>query len=353
MPLANPNGILPDQNERLQRPRWYFENYTEAKLIQLLRTCDLRPAQRSILFDKQFWTITSNACIITPPEPVIWSLSSHARGVLYSALATSQSNYAQCFPFRLPTEGLETYLKESGLSETDVYKIKRLAYTNAGAVCFTDLQTVHEILKPEEFEDLVGALYKVPAYTLRLHVPSDAKVETLIKYWGKGGRAKIITPLLKGLARVPGGGAINVASLLPPFARIRLYTFPDSWNDPSAPRQDCFYTSMNFFSETPNTNFFDRDFTRHALKTDFVAIEGTPEFGDLILVLDDKGAAIHMCVYLADDFVYTKNGINHTEPWVIMRMSDMLAVYSGPQNAGKTMIFRSKSEIPADEGPGS
>src|ERR1051326_3022986 len=152
LPLANPDGILPDQETRLQMPRWYFEDYNEARLAELFDKCDLRPVQKKILMDKQFWTVTSNACILTPPEPVIWSLSSRARGIIYTALADCPSNYAQCFPFRFPPQSFEEYLKDSGLDEQDVHKVKRLAYTNAGAVCFADLKTIRDLLKPDEFD---------------------------------------------------------------------------------------------------------------------------------------------------------------------------------------------------------
>ncbi|MSU56791.1 MAG: hypothetical protein EXS35_01165 [Pedosphaera sp.] len=345
LPLANPDGVLPDQTDRLQKPRWYFENFTELQLVQLLRRCELRPIQKSILLDKRFWTVTSNACILLPPEPVIWSLAPRARGLIYLALANCPSNYSQCFPFRFPPEMFREHLKDSGLQPGDIEKVKRLAYTNAGAVCFTDLNPLHDVLKPAEFENLVAALYNVPAYTLRLVVPPDADLDQLIKYWGRGGREKIVSPLIKGLARVPGGGAINIAQLLPPFPRSRLYTYPEAWDDPNAAREDCFFTSMNFFNETANTSFFARDFTRKTLADEFEVVEGSPTFGDRVLFLDAKGSGIHMCTYVAGDFVFTKNGINRAEPWVLMRMSDVLAIYFGQHPGdGRTVIYRHKDK---------
>lgn len=344
VPLANPNGVLPDQKERLQKPAWFFQNFTEAQLVQLLRTCDLRPVQRRILFDKQFWQVTSNGCTITPPEPVIWSLDSRARSILYGALANCPSNYAQCYPFRFAGESFTQQLRASGLSETDIQIVKRLAYTNAGAVCFTDLRAIHDVLQPAEFEDLVGALYQVPAYSLELTVPPEADVEGMVRYWGKAHREKIVSPLLKGLARVPGGGAINVAQLLPPFARARLYSYPDAWNDPNAPREDCFYTAMNFFTETPDTNYFDRAYTERVLGEDYCAVDGTATFGDRLLFVDAQERGVHMCVYIAGDFVFTKNGINRAEPWVLMRLADVLSIYLGPHHNGRMVICRPKDK---------
>jgi hypothetical protein len=41
--------------------------------------------------------------------------------------------------------------------------------------------------------------------------------------------------------------------------------------------------------------------------------------------------AAHMCVYIAADVVYTKNGVDPKQPWVLMRMKDLLALYTSDQ----------------------
>jgi hypothetical protein len=37
--------------------------------------------------------------------------------------------------------------------------------------------------------------------------------------------------------------------------------------------------------------------------------------------------ALHMCAYIADDVVFTKNGANIQQPWVLMKLSEMLSSY--------------------------
>jgi hypothetical protein len=68
----------------------------------------------------------------------------------------------------------------------------------------------------------VNALYREPTFLMRLKL---TRIPTLIgfSYWSKSGRSRELKPLFQSLARVPGG-AINVEHLLPPFARLRLYT---------------------------------------------------------------------------------------------------------------------------------
>ena len=64
-------------------------------------------------------------------------------------------------------------------------------------------------------------------------------------------------------------------------------------------------------------------------------------FGDLVVLLDNKSNGLHACVYIADDFVFTKNGANRLQPWVMMKMSDMLA-YFYSQKPNRVVIYRCK-----------
>jgi hypothetical protein len=49
--------------------------------------------------------------------------------------------------------------------------------------------------------------------------------------------------------------------------------------------------------------------------------------GDILLLMNDKNEIKHSAVYLADDLVFTKNGNNYRQPWMIMHIPDLLATY--------------------------
>jgi hypothetical protein len=49
-----------------------------------------------------------------------------------------------------------------------------------------------------------------------------------------------------------------------------------------------------------------------------------------------------MSVFLADDFVFTKNGVSPSEPWTIMRLQDMLTLYFANREQGKVLVLRRK-----------
>jgi hypothetical protein len=66
-----------------------------------------------------------------------------------------------------------------------------------------------------------------------------------------------------------------------------------------------------------------------------------PTFGDLITVINSQGDALHIAVYIAEDIVFTKNGMNVLQPWVMMRMDDMMSYFPSPEPL-RIAIFRKK-----------
>jgi hypothetical protein len=273
---------------------------------------------------------------------LLWFLTPHSREQLYTVLGKWTSNYPQALPFRFSDRGVELRFQHSGLPPSKVKLIERLTYRKWGELCFSDLEAAEDLLQPAEFQSLLEALYAIPAYALRLHVDADADVAALVKYWGKGGWEKRIAPLLRALAKVPGGESINITSLLPPFARLRLYTYPDSWQDPAGTNQDCFYSSLNFFNETADTNFLDTAYVQKVLDSEYAPISDNPLFGDLMVLLNPELHPVHAYVYIAENFVFTKNGLNPGQPWVLMKLPDILPTYFAPHKPGRILCLRHK-----------
>src|SRR5678815_5149346 len=99
------------------------------------------------------------------------------------------------------------------------------------------------------------------------------------------------------MSRITNGSSINISYFLPQFARLRLYTYPRA-DDPYAVREDCFWSSMNFFSETPDNQLFDERAKDQELMNKYMRVKETDrQFGDLLLLLANK-EALHMCVCL-------------------------------------------------------
>ena len=344
IPLGNQVDLFVDRPERLRPANWFFEHYTKGKLEKLLNSCNLTKAQWALLQKTNVVTIAPNGIMLAPPDEFVWSLNPFARGKLYEALGEFAANYTQNSPFCFAPGRFRERMAATGLPPDQQTRISSLLYTNNGVLCFSDLQLLPGILNSNELDQVSEALYRVPAYRLRLRVYPDSDIEALVSYWGHSGREKFIRPMLESLAKVPNrtnGTSVNISFLLPPTARLRLFTYPNAWAGSEAERQDCFWTALNFFHNPPDPKYLDGRRSEESLELEYQPISTGPAFGDLIVLLGKNGNGIHACVYVADDFVFTKNGINKLQPWVLMKMSDMLAVFSMEKPA-RVVTYRKK-----------
>ena len=193
-------------------------------------------------------------------------------------------------------------------------------------MCFSDVP-VFDDLPVCDRRRLLKTLTRIPVNFMRLHLTPESNVEALVNYWGKMGNAKHIKPLLERLVKTPNGTTIDVAHLLPPFARERLFTFPSPSPTREWERQDCFWTTMNFFRDQPDDHVARVDYTFNAIKKDYYEIESDRHFGDMVALVGADGKVKHVCIYVADDVVFTKNGGHYLQPWALMKIPDVVAKY--------------------------
>jgi len=99
---------------------------------------------------------------------------------------------------------------------------------------------------------------------------------------------------------------------------------------------------MNFFNANPDTNFFDATYTSRVLHSDYLRVQDAPAYGDIVALSNASGEIFHTCVYIAEDFVFTKNGGESEEPWVLMKLPDVLMLYYSADRSGSLSFFRRK-----------
>jgi hypothetical protein len=90
---------------------------------------------------------------------------------------------------------------------------------------------------------------------------------------------------------------------------------------------DCHWSTFNFSNETPDNRFNDPAYAVQYIQKNFYPIAAPSQYGDVLLLMNDKKEIKHSAVFLADDLVFTKNGNNYRQPWMLMRISDLLATY--------------------------
>jgi hypothetical protein len=326
MPLENYEELYPNGAELIGPPRWVFENYSQKQLAELLGACDLTDEQRAFLLDTNHWEVLTNGFAISPGDELAFGLKKAARQCLYPILARSAENSVQSSPFHFPLDGFDERFANSRFPSEKIEMIRGLTYTNNGVLCLCVEEQLQKLLTADEFMRLMETLYFAPTWRVGLRVTSDSDVNALARYWGRGGREKMLRPLLESLAR--NGGSINISYFLPPFARLRLYTYPDSDKEPAAAKEDCFYTALNFFNERPDPRLADGENASKELKANYYRIQDQLRFGDLIALVDSNRKPVHICVYIADDIVFTKDGMGFARPWVLMKFRDMLTDYA-------------------------
>ena len=305
--------------------RWSFPNQAAEQIRALITACDLTPEQKTALLATNRWQATTNGWRILPPTDVVAEMGPTARERIYSVLAKTPENTNQYWAFFFRADGLDEWLSHSDLPSDALDLARRLCYTKNQRVYFADSQIFELLRSPDEARRLVQTLARVPTLMMKVRVTPESDIKTLINYWGRFRKDDEVDDLLRSIARVPGGASINVAHFMPPVSRTRLYTYPEP---ETAERHDCFWTSFNFFHDQPRHQFTNAADYNGLLRKGYNPVKGPKMFGDLLLLLESGEIAAHMCVYIADDVVFTKNGTDLKQPWVLMRMKDMLTLYA-------------------------
>src|SRR6185503_6668265 len=221
----------------------------------------LEAAARDYLTNRTNWEMLPRAIRISPPPPVVMSLGAETRRELYAFLAHDPENWPQATPFRFRADGFDGWFADCGLPRHKIELVRRLTYPEQGNLCFADAATFAEVSSPEGTKCLLRSLWRVSTFVMKLRLDPRTDVDEIMKYWGRFGSARAYKPLVESMSRVAEGSSLNISYFLPPFARLRLYTYPDP-RDTNIVRQDCFWSAMNFFNSTPDDTFFNPDRTR-------------------------------------------------------------------------------------------
>ena len=327
--------------------RWFFQGYSKEKVVELFHSAELTPAQIDTLLHKT-WSAEAEGTAVEPGDSLIVELAPAARAKIYSVLVEFPQNSRQIDPIWFRTGHVDERLEGSGLMPASVDLLKRLLYPQGTSrQLFADFEpALRQLPDDHERRRFMKAVMRKETLLARLRIHAESDIESLASYWGVGGRRKDVLPLLNSLRRIEGGCKLNIVYLLPHFARDHLYSHPYTPADATSAKQDCFWSAFNMFHEQPDERFHDMDYTRQVIKTDYYNIIEPTQLGDLVFLTTHDGTVIHAASYVADDIVFTKNGENYTQPWILMHLPDMVETYaarhplSGPV---KVLYYRKKS----------
>lgn len=307
---------------------WRFPGYPRERLPAVWETAGLDAAQLRALQAPGIITVSAAGAEVRPGAGLVAGLSPAVRSRLYNLLAGLPGNPYHQMPFRFRADLIDEWLDDAVLPAPVITRIKQLLYIRGNSALFSDLDLVLPLLRtaPERVL-LLKTLARKSTLLVRLRVTPDSDINALADYWGAGPRRKDVKPLLQSLADHRQGIALDVAHLLPRFARGLLYTYPPR-TEPIDTTLDCHWTSMNFFHELPDPRFADIKFLLDTLARHYAAVrDGRRMLGDVLLLTRQDGEIMHSCVHIAEDIVFTKNGYSFQMPWVLSTIPDMLAAY--------------------------
>jgi hypothetical protein len=327
--LQRPAEYLTEEVANPKPEVWMFSGINAAAAKALLVKNGLTAGQADAAFAPGSFNEDNSGTELLPSAEFLLSLNAEARRKLFVALSGLGVNLYLDYPYIFPSDTIESIYTDPRLHPDDVALLKRLVYPNGDAQQLSDYpMLLCQIPTEDRRVALASALSRQSAVLARLVIRPDTDIDKVAAYWGNvpGVRFTDTRPLLESLKQLPEGGSVSLLYLLPKFARDRLYTFPLP-PQPGEPTMDCHWTTFNFGSDTPDNRFNDPAYAIQYIQKNFYQIAGPSLFGDIVLLMNDRQQVKHSAVYLADDIVFTKNGNNYRQPWMLMRIPDLLATY--------------------------
>jgi hypothetical protein len=310
--------------------RWFFSRPKASELAAFFSSIQLPEDYRQRLADTNRWDVSPAGVWIEPGMDLIRDLKPDARGRIYRLLSMRPENGAHRTPFQFRGEETKRQLSEAGLPRGRIELIEQLTYPRGGEVCFSDLDYLALTMTPGEMRKAAKILTRVPSLLVSLQITPESDIDALLEYWGTQAAEYKLKPLLKSLKRLPEGGDLDLSWFLPSVPKSLVQSYPHPAHMASEKYPDCFWTALNFFNETPTEFPLPEDFIRDQLMTEYHHVSRADQFGDLILFYERAGAdiiTIHLCVHLADDIVFTKNGYDPRQPWVIAPLKEVILLY--------------------------
>ena len=341
--LERPVEYLTDETTNPRPDKWEFQGLNPEAVKSLLVADGLSSQQTATVMSRT--SASSTGILVVPSPDFLLSLDAGTRAKLYLALAGKGVNLYVDFPFIFPGSAIDSIYADPRLNPEDVALLKRLIYPNGEAQQLSDYQTLMcQIPTVARRVAVAQALSRQSAVFAGLVIKPDTDIDKIAAYWSNVPNVRFtdVRPLLEALKALPEGGNLSLFYLLPKFARDRLYTFPLP-PQPGEPVMDCHWTTFNFSNDTPDNRFNDPQYAVNYIQKNYYQIAAPSICGDILLLMNDRNEVKHSAVFLADDIVFTKNGNNYRQPWMLMRIRDLLATYPATP-AMKAVYMRQKTD---------
>jgi len=320
------------------QPIWAFPGHTLQSLEELFERARI-PADWLDYWLKPPCLVEMGATLnILVPIQHLDALMPEQRAMIFAELAKHEVNEYHRDPVFITSGSVEEFLRYAELSNEDARWFARACYRRGKVLCFSDVRAlVARARSATEAVRFMKLCTRTRAIIARLRVTEQTDINELISYWTNEERRKDMRPLLHSIAAQRT--CIDIAHLLPPLARKLLNGYPPFELAVKGRMPDCHWSSLNFFNYEPRDYYLDTRLAASHVLENYDQVEAPYRYGDKLLFLNDSQQAFHSCVYIAGDIVFSKNGDNAANPWILTHLGDLEQIYlSG--TAGRVQGFR-------------
>ncbi len=343
--LEAPERIIDLIPTPFERTLWHLPGKTETELREFLIETGLREAQVEEILADSLPFQTGPPFRLRPSRSLIRGLDPETRKKIYLELNRWSENRYFYSPIIIESGNLDQWFQHSELAPETIELIRDVVYKRGNSLLFSDVSyVIAGINSDREIRRFLQALTRTRSLILRLRVSPDMDLNAIRDYWTSGYERKDILPVLEATANAQDFEYIDVIHLLPPTPRKFLYTYPSAVLGVDGQYPDSFWTSINFFRYHPEERFDDVWVAEDFAKANYERAEKPYRLGDLLILQPRKtGGVSQSCIFIADDIVYTKNGRSLTQPFMLMKISDLVATQPGDGPAIAS-VWRQKKE---------
>ncbi|MFT5471109.1 MAG: hypothetical protein ACI8UO_006242 [Verrucomicrobiales bacterium] len=304
---------------------WQFTEKSQEEVQQLLIGFEIDDEWIKALETRAQWRKTETGITVVPPHDLVVELEKAPREKLYRHIWNNGFR-DRCFPIEV---GEFRSLDRRPIPEDFIRFIEARSLDVDGKQHSCEIPILTRRLATQaQKTEFIRALARTRGLMVRLKIDDKTNLDEVANYWSLDGHRSDVLSILKGVRRAPGVESIDIVQLLPPTPRKYLNTYPQTEEMIRQDLPDCYWASFNFFNHYPRPRLLDTMFLPYHLDHGYELTQDTPRFGDVLLWFENgTGEFIHSCVYIADDIVFTKNGISQINPWILMREADMLSRY--------------------------
>ena len=304
---------------------WFFDTTNSNEIKDILAKAQLPAHLLQQTLDSYAPTNCGNLTkgCLKPSKETILAIPSQTRLAFYNELAKVNENVSFQDPYRF-NGTVEEWFNDNNIPAPTLEIIRRLVVPIGTCMALYDIETVLSGSTNETVTlNILKNVAAMKTYLLKLRIDKDSDIQAIDTYWSGFNRRKDIYPILESLRNKGDTVRLDVAHLLPYLPRGRLYTYP------TKPR-NCHWASLNFFRDEPTPEIPTNAEIESDVTQKYQQVFDPPRFGDLLLLLAKNRSSnnlLHSAIYLADNFVYTKNGLGPNLPFVYMTIDEMKGIY--------------------------